>query len=117
MCEAPSRDPRQRTAWNVRDSHATLILTPEGKIKNSPGTAFTLLTAELVYRRPVLVVGLNRRRAAWMAAEWFQGVCQDLGEGDLILNVAGPRESSHPGIQKKAEGFLERFLDHCRQLF
>src|SRR5262245_24097858 len=37
------RDPRQRTAWNVRDSDATLVLLPASRAVSattSPGTDF-----------------------------------------------------------------------------
>src|SRR5215831_15765508 len=43
--ETPSADPRQRTAWNVRDSDATIVLMPGAA--DSPGTRFTILCAEL----------------------------------------------------------------------
>src|SRR5262245_33304323 len=48
LAETPSADPAQRTAWNVRDAHATLIVTPGADLANSRGTRFTRQMAELV---------------------------------------------------------------------
>ena len=84
--ETPDSEPAQRTAWNVRDSDATLIL------HRGPLSGGTALTAELArrYRRPLLQVDLETGRpTAALAAEirsWLQG------QGARVLNVAGPRE-------------------------
>jgi hypothetical protein len=97
--ETPSREPAQRTAWNVRDSDATLVLVrgiPRG------GTALTLEQARL-QRRPFRQADPFRDAAAdasaWVSAGGFR-----------TLNVAGPRESQQPGIYAAATGFLERLL-------
>ena len=79
----------ERTAWNVRDSHATLIVAPDG-LEPLSGTEMTERFAR-DYGRPCLVItgmdGIDETRA------WLAG----LGLG-LTLNVAGPRESKTPGI-------------------
>jgi hypothetical protein len=87
----PSRDPRERTRWNVRDSDATLVLSREGA--RSPGTALTVEVAEEL-GRPHLVADVEDVAAvrAWLAT---------LPAG-IVLNVAGPRESQAPGIQHEA---------------
>lgn len=86
--ETPSSDVAQRTMWNVRDSHATLIVLPES-IREHPGTNLTLETAKS-FKRPVLVTdGKNMIEIlSWLG---------DLGK-ELTLNVAGPRESEDPGV-------------------
>src|SRR5262245_41634003 len=49
LSETPSSDPAQRTAWNVRDSHATMILSRGGALAPSPGTELTRQCAELIF--------------------------------------------------------------------
>jgi hypothetical protein len=90
----------QRTEWNIRDSDGTLILTrgqPDG------GTA---LTGELARKRqkPVLEVDLADPVEPESVWEWVR-------ENRIaVLNVAGPRESSCPGIQAEARAWLHRWL-------
>jgi hypothetical protein len=91
LTETPSADPEQRTEWNVRDSDATLVLTREGL--RSPGTAATIAFAAAL-ERPHLVVDVG-------APELVESWLQRLGRG-LVLNVAGPRESEAPGIERDA---------------
>lgn len=96
--ETPSDRYAQRTAWNVRDSDGTLILTrgdPTG------GTALTLRIAKS-HGRPVLVVDLARSRAVMPAVLWTEN------HEIHTLNVAGPRESTCPGIGVAAMQFLRR---------
>src|SRR4051812_42049900 len=87
----------QRTEWNVRDSDGTLILTfgaPDG------GTALTVELAKK-HRRPHLVVRLNTAEESRDAVRaWLQS------HGIRVLNVAGPRESTDPGIHARAKAFL-----------
>lgn len=79
----------ERTALNVRDSHATLIVSPGG-LEPRSGTEMTARFAEAL-GRPHLVV--DGPEDAQQVLGWLRGV----GRG-LTLNVAGPRESKHPGI-------------------
>jgi hypothetical protein len=90
----------QRTEWNVRDSGATLILTL------GPYDRGTALTAEMArrYGRPVLVVDLATNPASADARAWLRET------GTATLNVAGPRESSAPGIHARAGRFLREML-------
>jgi len=99
--ETPSPRYPVRTAWNVRDSDGTLILT---RGRPSGGTA---LTHEEAGRRskPVLVVDLDRDPAPEGVRKWLRV------NGIQVLNVAGPRESTQPGIGEAAATFLERVLD------
>ncbi len=98
--ETPTSAYPERTAWNVRDSGATLVLTrgaPRG------GTA---LTAALARRagKPFLVVDLAAGPDPGDVRSWLQR------EGVRCLNVAGPRESEAPGIHDQALLFLEKML-------
>ena len=94
--ETPSRDPAERTHWNVRDSDRTLMLVDARGPAASPGTVLTRGLADR-YGRPHLVVDLDQADAADRIAAWLDGA----GHG-LALNVAGPRESETPGIYDKA---------------
>ena len=90
----------ERTAWNVRDSHATLIVAPAG-LEPKSGTEMTARFAH-EYDRPCLVIrGIEEFDVvhSWLAT---------LGFG-LTLNVAGPRESKTPGtyaLTKRIVGLL-----------
>lgn len=86
-----------RTAWNVRDSDGTLILHA-GNV--SAGTGLTIAEAKK-QRRPLMLVDLSSLEpdAAGVRA-WL------CSHGIRRLNVAGPRESSCPGIGQMSEQFL-----------
>ncbi|HEV2130754.1 MAG TPA: putative molybdenum carrier protein [Longimicrobiaceae bacterium] len=98
--ETPSHGPAQRTWWNVRDSHGTLVL-----VRDEPrgGTALTLKAAHRL-RRPSLLVALQPAPDPRPVRRW-------LAEFRIgVLNVAGPRESESPGIYRQAYAFLHRVL-------
>ena len=112
LVETPSDWFMQRTAWNVRDAHATLIVSPGG-IEPASGTEATLEFAN-DYGRPVLVVeGADEVDRVWL---W---VCV-LGQG-LTLNVAGPRASKSPTVYGVTydivSDLLRRDAAACRQSF
>ena len=98
--ETPSGQYPQRTEWNVRDSDATLVLT-RGRPRG--GTALTVTLARRL-GRPCLVLDLAAHPDPGEVQRWTEA------EGLSTLNVAGPRESQHPGIQDEARAFLERAL-------
>lgn len=98
--ETPSGGYPERTAWNVRDSDGTLVIT-RGKPRGGTG-----LTVSLARRagRPVLVVDLE-------AGERVSDARAFLAENGIhVLNVAGPRESEAPGIHDQAVAFLRELL-------
>ncbi len=99
--ETPSPEYEERTAWNVRDSDATLILC-----RGEP-VGGTLLTLEEAARqgKPVMVIDPRQFRA--------NDVIDWLREHDITrLNVAGARESEEPGVygdvRKALLSLLER---------
>lgn len=98
--ETPSHRYRQRTTWNVRDSDATLIL-----IRSLPLRGGTLLTNDLAVwlQRPVFT-GLLGATSPEMVLTWIEET------GVKVLNIAGPRESSEPGIGAEAREFLRRLF-------
>lgn len=84
-----------RTARNVRDSDGTLILT---RGQPDRGTVLTQRTAEQV-GKPLLIVDLDQTLAAAASRailEWAER------HQIQVLNVAGPRETSQPGIYRAA---------------
>jgi hypothetical protein len=93
QCESPEY--AERTRLNVRDSDATLVVCtgqPMG------GSALTKrLAGEL--GRPVLVIDPDAADTRSRFGEW-------IGAGVAVLNVAGPRESTEPGIYGRARAFL-----------
>jgi hypothetical protein len=98
--ETPSADYAERTAWNVRDSDATLILT-RGALRG--GSAFTADCARAL-GRPHRIVDLDAdpdpgELRGWLATRRVR-----------VLNVAGPRESHCPGIGALARAFLGAVL-------
>jgi len=106
--ETPSPDPAQRTAWNVRDADATLVLSREAP---RGGTALAMAEAERL-DRPLLAVRLREGDEADAAdARALERVRAWLARhGVRELNVAGPRESEEPGIGARAARFLRRLL-------
>ena len=95
--ETPSHAYGQRTEWNVRDSDATLILTRGGELCGG-----TRLTAEfgVAYGRPLRILDLSSDLTGAEVRSWLQ-------ENSVrVLNVAGPRQDSEPGIYAEAKAFL-----------
>jgi putative molybdenum carrier protein len=100
LAETPDARYPQRTAWNVRDSDATLVIhagPPRG------GTALTLRVARR-HGKPTLSVDLDDHPDAAAVAGWIAR------SGIRVLNVAGPRESESPGIGDRAARLLEAVL-------
>jgi hypothetical protein len=98
--ETPSPIPAERTVWNVRDAHATVVIWP-GRRTGSPGTRLTVAAA-VSFGRPVLVT-------TGTDAEELADFLDPLGRG-LTVNVAGPRESEVPGIYALTRGLLDDYL-------
>lgn len=101
LAETPEAAYPQRTEWNVRDSDGTLVLTlgtPDG------GTALTLRLASRL-GKPALTVELGGDEDD---RPTIRGWIRE--NGIRVLNVAGPRESSRPGIYARASRFLDTVL-------
>ncbi len=99
--ETPSEAYEQRTAWNVRDSDGTLIIT-RGSLEG--GTALTMTEARR-QGRPVLHVRTTDPVPVPMIRAW--GEDHDI----RALNVAGPRASEEEGIYEQARSLMETFLE------
>jgi hypothetical protein len=101
--ETPSGQNAQRTEWNVRDSDGTLVL-----YRGEPDNG-TSLTLDLAGRlgKPYLVADL-RGADSDSVREWVRR------HGLKVLNIAGPRESSSPGIYEEALRFVRKVLAGTR---
>jgi len=103
LVELESKNYAVRTRRNVRDADATLILCP-GELEG--GTALTAHIARKL-GRPVLLVNINKETnhcAIKQMHVWLND------HKPAVLNVAGPRESRHPGLYARVRGLLERLF-------
>lgn len=102
LIETPSANYRQRTTWNVRDSDGTLIISLMPRLGGG-----SMATQEIAERlgRPSLHV--HPGNAAGAALREFVE-----RHAIRVLNVAGPRESSQPGIGT----FVAEILSQARLL-
>ena len=111
LCETPQevspgaeRIPRsQRTLWNVRDSDATLVFNPEEL--NDKGTMATLKFAREL-DKAVYIIGRTGEEDAVDCAKWIRKVKAE------VLNVAGPSESTCPGIGRRAGIFMSILFEN-----
>ncbi len=94
-----------RTRQNVVDSDATLILYREALVG---GTELTYRVARQV-GKPFFLVDLADRPAPALAIRWLEDAAIE------TLNVAGPRESTAPGIAQQTYEFLLRCLAPVRE--
>jgi hypothetical protein len=98
--ETDSHDYAERTRRNVIDSDGTLILAI-GELHGG-----TLLTAQLAEKngKPCLIIDLASPPMPGKVHSWIR-------EHEIsVLNVAGPRETQHPGMHALASGFLDELL-------
>lgn len=99
--ETPSDDYAERTAWNVRDSDGTLILTWGTPI------AGVKLTGDLAnqLKKPLMQVDMERTVSTEEILAWIKS------NRITVLNIAGPRESLRPGkIYSDSFLFLKRLF-------
>lgn len=96
MRETQETDYAARTERNVKEGDGTLILYRQ---RLTSGTALTNRLLKK-HRRPVLLVDLAKEHSYQSVRDWLAA------HGIQVLNVAGPRESSAPGITMETEQFL-----------
>ncbi|WP_292001606.1 putative molybdenum carrier protein [Chlorobium sp.] len=89
-----------RTARNVLDSDGTLVLLRD---RLQGGTLYTVRCAEKL-SRPVMTVRLNEAQPVGAVIDWMRDHAM------TVLNVAGPRASSEPGIYFEAKNWLDRLF-------
>ncbi len=100
--QTPSADYPVRTEQNVIDSQGTLILYRD---RLFGGTELTRRLCQK-HRRPVISVDLSADddRDVQRVRQWLHD------HAIRVLNLAGPRESSSPGIARDTQRFLRRLL-------
>lgn len=117
--ETSARSYAVRTEWNVRDSDGTLILVMH---EVSSGTRLTLdLTQKL--GKPSLVIHLRPAGQDTLFSdtnslnEQTDSVVAWLRRHRIrILNVAGPRGSSHSDVYAEARQFMSVLLDSVAKI-
>lgn len=90
----------ERTKMNILESEGTLIIY---KTKFDRGTGLTLkLCKEL--KKPYFIVKIDPGYGIKECLSWLNDHII------LILNIAGPRESSEPGIYSETKKFLKNLF-------
>lgn len=110
LLETESASYAERTRRNVREADATLILTV------GPLAGGTLLTQRVATAagKPCLVTRLDSPYAQGEA----QRILEWLGaDALLVLNVAGPREQSRPGVHALASAMMRRLDREAQRAF
>lgn len=112
--ETEARSYAVRTEWNVRDSDGTLIL-----VLNNIGTG-TRLTVNQArgQQKPCVVVHLRPVEGPSLFSDenslndQIETVVQWLSDHRIrVLNVAGPRGSSHKDVYPESRQFVSRLLN------
>jgi hypothetical protein len=104
LVETDSPEYPVRTERNVIDSDGTLILYRQRLVG---GTELTRRMAAR-HRKPCCLVNLDQAADIESVRRWL------IRSGIRVLNVAGPRESSSPGIAEATVRFLLQLLTHAR---
>ena len=114
---APRKDYLFRTEWNVTHSDATLIIARKavrgGQLVEEL-TGGTLRTERFAidHAKPRLVLFSQNVESV---VAWLESVAANLGCGELVLNVAGPRESKCPGVEASTKEFVSRLIARLRE--
>ena len=99
--EMPTNQYLNRTRRNVEDSDGTLILT---KGMPTGGTKYTIYYAHQL-SKPYIVIDLEKDVNASVICTWIKT------SHIKTLNIAGPRESTCPGIGDKTAQLIGSVLD------
>ena len=102
--ETPECSPQQRTAWNVRDSDATLVLYGQSGLGCSATAVRTQEHAQN-YCRPTIVLDVGDYSSIDHAQDWVLSL-----PTRISLNIAGPSEREEPGIYSASRYFIEELL-------
>lgn len=94
-----------RTAANVREADATLVMSMGGIFDRGTG-----LTLKLIERMQKPYIRLNlrsmfRNEQIKRVREWLEELVIKLGR-PAVINIAGPRESRVPGLQAAVKALL-----------
>ena len=101
LSETPGAAYVQRTEWNVRDSDGTVVLSLSRTL-----TGGSSKTVELARQHGKPWIHLARDAHAVDAADQLRRFVEE--HGIRVLNVAGPRASTEPGIGAFVRTVLDR---------
>ena len=110
MRETKTKDTRERTELNVRDSTCCVFLNTKHRAV-SPGTdaAYAFLAK---YDKPAFEIVLDDREPVedqvLSCAEWIAS----LNLGEIVLGVGGPRASEYPGIYDLSYSLTRLLIQH-----
>jgi hypothetical protein len=107
LIETDSSDPAVRTVLNIKNSDATLIFVPSLPLKITDGTILTIDTVKNLNKKH-LIIDLA---SAFQRSDIVKWVIESNAR---ILNVAGPRESSSPGIYNATFSLLKPIFSEMR---
>lgn len=108
--ETETDDYSERTKLNIRDSDGTVIFVPSTSIKVTDGT---LLTIKEVYERkkPHLIIDVSQNKNINdLFEKWV------IKNNIKIINIAGPRESQHPGIYQDVKEILKQAVIYTNKI-
>ena len=103
--ESPSENYGIRTVVNIRSSDATLIFSSNAK---SAGTKLTIQHCEKLYK-PYIIIDPKLENAPELTKVFLEKQYVRFRK-NLILNVAGNRESKSPGTEEKVYQILLKVL-------
>lgn len=104
--ESPSPDYPVRTRKNIKDSDATLIIVNNGHIGR--GSGLTIKVCQELEKPHKLLSFESGCYMMGLTTEIFEWLQQF--HKPIILNVAGSRESSSPGIEKDTKVLIMNLL-------
>lgn len=99
----PSSHYRDRTKENVLASDATLIFCEN---PDSPGTQLTIALCK-EYKKPHLLIRNISDESLPLVIRFLES------ENPRVLNIAGNRESSSPGIARRVAAFVSALFTVC----
>jgi hypothetical protein len=105
--ETPSSNYAERTAWNVRDSDATVLFTTRSEL-----TGGTRLTSDIATSlgKPLLHLCVTEKGPLEAAVELRKFLAD---HHPIRLNVAGPRASQDPEVAAYVEAVLAAALGNA----
>lgn len=125
--EHESRDYPPRTAANVIHADLTILVSTSETL--GVGSRLTEKLCRQHWKPSILYTKLSKADAIQAAETMHRSLPylvqntsgresykEAQARGGWIINVAGPRESSRPGVQKKAAAFLRTFFRHFNSL-
>lgn len=101
--ETKTSEYSERTEMNIKDSDGTLVFY-SGNIDE--GTKFTLKRA-MELQKPFYTIDINSEPEIDSFIQWIRTY------NIKTLNIAGPRESSSPGIYKSVYKFLDKLKNNA----